>query len=480
MKLFRRPGWKIAILSAALVAGCTTVSPPAPITKRELPAAWSEPVLAGSKVWPDAKWWQQFRSEELDFLISEGQSGNLDLAAAADRVLQAGAQADIARAALFPSLELGALVQNQGALGNLPVPGNTLFGLAGQAAYELDFWGLARDNVRAAEALLKSARYAQETVALTVYSDIASNYFKILALRERINVASENLATAQRIVDAIQVRTREGLSSPLDLAQQQALAAGQAAVIPALQQQEQQTVFTLGSLLGRVPEGFAIAAKDLVGIAVPGVSPGLPSELVVRRPDIAQVEANLSAANANVAAARAAFFPVLSLGASAALARGAVPAASNLAAGELSTPGGTGLIYTAGASLLQTIFDGGRRQGQLDLAKAQQDELIANYRNTVFKAFSDVESALNEAARLADQERLKSEQVEKARTAFDISDVQYREGLIDLLALLQTQQTLFGAQDELLQVRFARLEAVVGLYRALGGGWTETEEPPSK
>ena len=142
--------------------------------------------------------------------------------------------------------------------------------------------------------------------------------------------------------------------------------------------------------------------------------------------------------------------------------------------GEFSaTAGSTGLIYGVGVSLLQTIFDGGRRQGQLDLTKAQQEEVVVNYRAAVFRAFSEVETSLDQSARLDDQARLKGEQVDRAAKAFDISNVQYREGLIDLLALLQAQQTLFSAQDELVEIRRARLQAVIGLYKALGGGWND-------
>ena len=222
--------------------------------------------------------------------------------------------------------------------------------------------------------------------------------------------------------------------------------------------------------------------QDLEGIGIPAVAAGIPSELLTRRPDIAEAEARLLAASANVGAARAAFFPQISLTASAGLASGAVSAVTDglIVGGASAAAGGTGLVVGAGVAVLQTIFDAGRRQGQVDLALAEQQELVATYRSAIFNAFANVELALGDSASLADQERFKSEQVQRATIALDISDVQYREGLVDLFALLQSQQTLFTAQDELLQIRLARIQAVVGLYKALGGGWTQAtaEAPP--
>ena len=457
------------------VSGCSSIPLPMLLKPQDVPAAWSEPVMADAGIWPTPEWWQQFKSPELDSLVSAAKSDNLDLAAAAARVLQSEAQAGITRAALFPAISIAGSAQNQGAVASGSSVNDTLVSVTGQVSYEFDFWNLARYNVRAAESLLRSERYAQEVVAISVTANAANSFFEILALRERLAIASENLATARRVLDAIERLTANGRSSPLDLAQQQALVAGQAAVIPALEAQERQAVYTLALLLGRAPEGFSVKAQNLAGLFVPSIGAGVPRDLLARRPDIAQAEASLAAANANVNAARAAFLPNIALVASAGAATGAVSAvADGSTVGEFSAAAGpTGLIYGVGVSLLQTIFDGGRRQGQLDLTNAQQQELIVNYRAAVFRAFSEVEIALVQSSRLAAQEDLKAEQVDKAATAFDISNVQYREGLIDLLALLQAQQTLFSTQDELVEIRLARLQAAINLYKALGGGWSD-------
>jgi len=177
--------------------------------------------------------------------------------------------------------------------------------------------------------------------------------------------------------------------------------------------------------------------------------------MLERRPDIAQAEAQLRAAHANVDAARAAFFPHL-----------------DLSAGITQAFNPSSLAWNVGSTLLQDIFDGGRLAGESDLAKAQQTELVLDYRKTVFSALSDVESAMGQVSSLADREKFTAEQERNAAEAYRIAELQYREGVTDLLNVLQTQQTLFTAQDTLVQIKLARLQANISLYRALGGGWT--------
>jgi NodT family efflux transporter outer membrane factor (OMF) lipoprotein len=200
-------------------------------------------------------------------------------------------------------------------------------------------------------------------------------------------------------------------------------------------------------------------------VVSPAVQAGVPSELLLRRPDVAQAEANLYAAHANVDAARAAFFPAVNITAGRSYA--------SSFADTLFNPGS--IAWNIGASLVQTIFDGGRLKAQDDLALAQQQEQIANYRKTVFTAFSNVETALGQVSATSDQLVALTEEVRAATEAFRISELQYREGTIDILSLLQAQQSLFSAQDTLIQTKLARLDANVSLYIALGGGWTQQQ-----
>jgi NodT family efflux transporter outer membrane factor (OMF) lipoprotein len=261
-----------------------------------------------------------------------------------------------------------------------------------------------------------------------------------------------------------------GVSSNLELAQQRAIVAGEEAIIPALEEQEREARYALAVLLGRVPEGFDVKAQTIEGVVAPSVAPGMPAALLVRRPDIAAAEANLLSAHASLDAARAAFLPAIGLTGSGGYASSQI--------GNLINP--SNLAWSVGASLLQTIFDGGLKTSETDVARGREMELVATYRSTVFNALSDVESSLGQVSSLADQERLNTEQVNAAAEAFRIAELQYREGVADLLAVLQTQQTLFTAQDTLVQVKLARLQSNISLYRALGGGWTvdaDSQEP---
>lgn len=464
----------VSLLALALAA-CSTPTPVG-IKPGDVPPAFTAPMPPKDvQVWPSVTWWDTFTSTELAGYERDAQTNNLDLAVAEAEVLQAQAQTGIAASPLFPDLSFNAAASRAGQGGGkigvgpggaVKTTGNSFsFGLA--ASYVLDLWGEARDNLHAAQATLRSSQYAQETVALTVESGVADEYLTVLALRQRITIIQQNIDAAKRILVITQAKVTNGVSSNLDLAQQQAQLAQQESQLPGLQEQEREARYALAILLGHAPEGFDVAGKNLDGITPPLVQPGLPSELLARRPDVAAAEADLESAHASVDAARAAFFPQIGLSASGGY--------SSSALSSLVNP--SSLAWSIGSSLLETIFNGGLHAAQSDLAKAREMQLIATYRKTVLTAFSNAETSLGQVASLADQQRLLEEEVRAAAEAFRISELQYREGVTDLLAVLQAQQTLFTAEDELVQTKQARLEAVVGLYQSLGGGWTVASTP---
>ena len=467
----------VALLGAvsAFLAGCATGSAPQPV-RVEAPAQWASSGPAAAGVWPAPDWWRSFDSAELPALMASAQASNFDLGIAAARVVQADAQARIAGAALLPTVDFGADVARQrsgsssgrsgGAGGSSGSRWSTSSGASLNASYEVDFWGRNRADVDAARASAAASRYGQQTVALTVTADVATTYFQILALRDRLAVARENLAAAERVLGVVEARANAGAVSPLDLAQQRAAIAGQRAAIPPLQQQERQAVYALAILLGRNPEGFDVRSTTMRNIALPSVAPGMPSELLNRRPDIRAAEAQLAAANADIHAARAAFFPRVQLNSSANIA--------SLAISTILDPAGAALGLAA--SLTQPIFEGGRLRGGLELAQGRREELVHGYRRAVASAFSDVEVALVSVERAAEEEAFVQEQVTQARRALELAELRYREGAVDLLAVLDAQRTLFQAEDRLTQIRLARLQSAVGLFRALGGGW----EAPSR
>lgn len=445
---------------ATLLGGCA-VTGPAPEAVPTMPLAYAE-VSAADAAMPAADWWNAFGSAELTALIAAAETANPDLAIAAERVLQAEAQARSADASLFPALNLG---MGSSRRESRPDGGEWTASDASSASlsasYELDLWGRNAAGREAAEAGLRASRFDRETVRLTLVAGVANAWFQLLSLRGRLAIARDNLAIAERVFKVVDSRVRNGAASSLDLARQQAALLTQRAGLLPLEMQERQLLFALAILLGRVPQGFDTAAASLAGLTVPHIAPGLPSQLLLRRPDLASAEAQLAAANANVVAARAALLPSISLTGSAGLA-------SNVLLNFLSAPTAT---LTLGAALLQPIFDGGRLGAQADVAASRERELIAGYRKAVHSALADVEGALAAAGRLAAQEALQEQVVEQARVALRLAEVRYREGADDLLSLLDAQRTLFQAADQFAQIRLARLQAAVALYKALGGSW---------
>jgi outer membrane protein, multidrug efflux system len=466
-------GLSVSMLALA-AAGCTTPNPTPLNRPGDVPQAFTAPVAdKQAPVWPEADWWVNFKSDELPALMETAQKENLDLAAAAARVIEAEAQDGVAFSNLLPVVNAqGSVNRSRTSAGSTSTNGLggvsrtfNSFNAGLAASYQADFWGLYRDRLYQARESLRAARYAETVVGLTVASSVAQQYFTVLATRERIVIARQNIDAAKRILTVVQAKVTNGVSSNLDLAQEQSVVAAQEARLPALIEQEREARYALAILLGRAPEGFDVAAQNLNGISSPMVQPGLPSEVLLRRPDVAQAEANLYAAHANVDAARAAFFPQVSLSGSRSY--------TSSFADRLFTP--SSIAWSIGASLLQTIFDGGKLKAQDDLALAQQQEQIATYRKTVFNAFSNVETALGQVNADSDQLVSLTEEVRAATEAFRISELQYREGTIDILSLLQAQQSLFTAEDTLVQTKLGRLEADVSLYIALGGGWNQQQ-----
>jgi NodT family efflux transporter outer membrane factor (OMF) lipoprotein len=437
-----------------LLSGCATSSP---MLAPEVtpPPAWSEAQAAsGTRV--DPAWWKAFDSAELHALVEAALAGSPDLAIAKERVRQAEAQVRVAGASLFPSLNLG--------FDSRKTDSSESSSTSLSASYEVDLWGANASAARSAEAGLRATVYDGESARLTLIGGVANAYFEVLSLRGRLAVSRENLAIAERVLTLVQARARNGAVSPLDVARQEVAVLSRRAALLPLEQQERQTLAALAVLLGRVPEGFGVQASGVAALAVPAITPGLPADLLTRRPDLAGAEAQLVAANANLAAARAALLPSIQLTGSAGVASGAL----------LAFMSGPQSSVAIAASILQPIFDGGRRRAQVEIAGSRERELVETYRKAILSAFADVEVTLSAARRLAEREALEAQAEERSREALRLAEVRYREGADDLLSVLDAQRTLFDAQDQLAQVRLERLEAAVALYRALGGGWQVT------
>jgi NodT family efflux transporter outer membrane factor (OMF) lipoprotein len=426
---------------------------------------------------PSLDWWTKFRSRELTALIEEARANNLDIAAAIARIVQADAQARVTGAALLPVVDFNgdathtqaSKTGSKASAANLgrntyvstrDIVTNNLTATL-NASYEIDFWGKNRAALRNAEELAVASRFDREVVGLTTMVAVANSYFQVLAAQDRLRIANENLASASRILNLINQRAQAGTASALEIAQQESLVNQVKAAIPPLQQAVNTNRTTLAVLMGRSPEQVRVRGGTLRAVAIPRVTPGLPSELLTQRPDIREAEANLAAANANVYNARAQFLPSITL-----TGEGGYESA---VLKVLLRP--ESAIYSVAAGLTAPIFHGGQLLGNLDLRKGQQDELLQNYRKAVISGFADVENALFNVRSTALTVQLQGAVVTSSRRAFDVSEQRLREGTIDLVTVLQTEQTLFTAEDALSQAQLARLQAIVSLYQALGGGW---------
>jgi len=433
----------------------------------DIPTSYRAPHGTAKAALPSAEWWRGFRSGELTDLMEQALAANYDIAAAVARILQADAQARVTGAALLPTLDAASNVTRSGnGGGGSAFTASSVHTVALNASYVVDFWGRNRDLLRSAEFAASASRFDRELIALTTMVSVADSYFLVLEAQDRIHVNTQSVTSSERILKLVQDRFNNGTAAALDVAQQASIVAIQRAALPPLIQQRDQNRAALALLVGRTPEHTAVHGGSMYKLGIPRVTPGLPSDLLTQRPDVREAEARLAAANANVTAARAAFFPTIQL-----TGQGGF---SSLALRTLFGPGAA--FYTVAAAATQPIFDGGTLLGQLDLQKASREELMQNYRKAAVSAFTDVEKALVGVAQLTRQEQLQRDAVVQSQKAFDLSEERLQGGTIDLTTLLTAEQTLFTQQDTLAQVRFTRLEAIVNLFQALGGGWLGADQ----
>lgn len=458
---------RICLLSLCVsLAACST--PPTPASGIVAPVAWQGDTAASAAHRPSAQWWQAFSSRELDRLVQHALDNAHDLAAATARVRQAQARAIIAGAPLLPELTLGLNGSRQRLLhgdGNdqLDVSRSertsTSFDLQLNASYEIDFWGGLRATRDNALRSLDASRFDRQTVELTLVSAVADSYLQGLALEEQLRIARLNLRNAQDVLGLVEARQRNGSATRLELAQQRSLVATQQRQLPLLEQKWQDSRITLATLLGDPVQSLPVSHEAITSVQWPGIGSGVPSELLTRRPDIAAAEARLAAASANVQVARAAMLPKLTLGAN--LGGGA-----NTFAHLFDSA-----YYTLTSGLVAPIFNNGRLRAARELAEAEQAELLETYRSSILAAFADVEKGLNAIQGVDRQRQWQEEEVQQARLAFDLAQQRYGAGAETLLSVLETQRTLYVAQDQQARLRLARLQGSVALYKALGGGW---------
>jgi outer membrane protein, multidrug efflux system len=459
------PNYKRPAVDVPLAYRTAPANTPAGNRPQAAPAAPQSTVTAPTPVKSlgEEKWRDMFQDPELQNLIRAALKNNYDMRIAATRVLEAQAQLGITRADQFPTLGAGGNITSQQspALGPIPAYDVTQGQVSASAAYNFDFWGKYRRATESARATLLANEWAQKEVIATLVANVATAYFQLRQFDLELEISQRTLASRKDSLQLTQTLEQHGFDSLLDVRQSEQLVYTASSEIPDLQRQIAQQENAISILLGNNPSDIPRGLKLTEQPHAPEVPAGLPSSLLERRPDIHEAEQNLIAANANIGVARAAFFPQISLTATAGYES---PALSDLFTG----PAG---LWTMAASLTQPIFEGGRLKSNLRLTEAQRDQMTLTYQQTIQGAFRDVSNALI-AYRKYQELRVQQEHLlESAQDAARLSEGRFKSGTTDYLEVLTNETNAFTAELSLAQAQGNEMVALVQLYQALGGGW---------
>lgn len=446
----------IAAFAAIALGGCAMVGPDYQRPDTSLPGGYAEPAPAGAIAVPQ-QWWTLYDDPLLDELVRAGFERNADVKIALARVEEAEAALREARATLFFPLVAGNAGASRGR-----AEGETAnhFSLGASTSFEIDVWGRLRRGEAAIREQLSATRYGRDTVSLTLAAAIARTYFGVRSLDAQLAASNGILKAAEESVAIAKKRLDAGIASALEVYQAGSLRTTAAAQAKEVARQRAVLVHQLGVLTGKVD--LALPEGDLFKLPVPPLAPpGLPSELLQRRPDVRQAEATLAAATQRIGVARASQFPALSLTAS-----------LGLASGELSELFSAGSrVWSLGANVLGPILDGGRYAARTAQAEAQARQAEAAYQKAVQNAFRDVSDALSNGRIAAELETDLFQRVQVAREALRLASLRYDSGYSAYLEVLDAQRTLNDAQLGWIRNRQAYLTYTVDLMNALGGGW---------
>jgi outer membrane protein, multidrug efflux system len=416
-----------------------------------IPGGWSTVSGVGINAQPSTTpFWQELGSADLNRLIELALAQNLDLEAALHRIEQARALAKVAAAPLYPSISASGSASR-----TYQDPKNTesVRG-GGSLSYELDLWGKNRNAAKSANYQIDASQFDREALRLVVTSDVTNFYAQILSLNDRIRIAEFNLKNAEEILRIIEARFGQGSVSGLEVSQQRVAVNGFRTALAALVEARSTSANALAILIGRAPQNLQAPRAEIASLKMPQVNLTPPATLLTARPDVQSAEAGLRSVNADIGVARAAFFPSLTLGVDTAIAAGF---------------GGPAAAATSLASnLLAPIFTGGRLTGNLENVTALQKELAAQYQKTVLVAFQEVEDALAALKSNNEQADISLQSVKESQNAYDIAKARFDAGAIDYLTLLETQRSLYQAQDDQIAIRQGQLLSFVQLRKALG------------
>ena len=411
----------------------------------------------------DLKWWKLFDDPLLVTLVTTALENNRDLKIAVSRIEQARATVGFKRADQFPRLDVqaGASTGNNNG-GFLSQDTSSTVYLAAPLSWEIDFWGRYKRSTEAARAELMASEYGLKTVQLTLIADVVSGYYQLLDFHRRLTIAEETLTSRLKSLDIIQQRFDKGIISELDVNQAQVQKEIAAGAIPLYRRSIAKTENGLSILLGRLPAAIKIRENLAVQQAPPDIPVGMPADILAHRPDIIQAKYLLKAQTETVGVAEALRWPAISL-------TGTLGVASTQL-GSVAIDGG---IWSVGGSLLGPVIDFGKNKRRVEIEEQKMQQSLYLYENTVLNAFREVEDALIEIATYREELAAIDRQQKASKNANKLSTERYDKGVSSYLEVLDTERTLFSAELQLSQLQQQYLNAYVGLYKALGGGWTD-------
>jgi NodT family efflux transporter outer membrane factor (OMF) lipoprotein len=454
-----------APISALALSACTTVGPDyrAPEgASLAVPEAYAGPA-AGVAAQDLSRWWEQFDDPLLTRLIGDASAGNLDLAVSSARLTQAREALVQARAGLVPTVGASAGAGRNFGPGN----DNSNFNLGADASWEIDLFGRIRRGVEAAGADAEGAWYDREALRTAIAGEVATNYILARLTQERLAIARDTLAIADDNLQIAQWRVQAGLASSLDSEQARSARASTAASIPSLETSFASATYRLAVLTGRAPGALTdeLATAQPIPEGPEQIATGIPADTLRQRPDVRSAERSLAAATARVGVAEAQLYPGLRL-------------SGSIGTSALSLGG---LFEAITGSILggldQTLFDGGRLRSQLRSQQAATEGALATYRQSVLTALEDVENALIQLRSARQRQEQFVIAFDAANNSAILARIQYRSGLTDFQTLLTAERTLLSARDGLAGSRGDEAQALVQLYRALGGGWDASAAP---
>ncbi len=469
-----RIGKKILTLTATAMLAACAVGPNYQAPRNVATKDWKE-ASAENKgaIQLQQKWWELFADAKLNELEEEALKGNYQLQAAAARVRQARAIARVSEADLLPTVNFDPDAQRNRQSANRPAqPGSTVrdytanrFRVPIDMAYEIDFWGKMRRASESAVARAQAAQYGYQTIALTLAGDLAQNYFALRSLDAEREILRNTIALRKKGLELARARYRGGIASELDVTRGEAEVSATEAELIGIGKRRAELENAIAVLVGKVPSEFKLEELPS-NTGVPKIPIGLASELLQRRPDVAEAERQLAARNAEIGVAKAAFFPTIRL-----------TGQAGFESADLSDIiKGASRIWTAGLGVVIPIFEGGRNKANLARARAAFDENYAQYQGRVLVAFQEVESALAGLRIMSEQSEAQSRAVASAQKSAQISTSRYKAGLVTYLEVVDTERTTLANQRLLAQLAGQRMVSSVALIKALGGGWANSSK----